>query len=60
MVAYYKVQFREPWQGVLLTGTFNRWVNTKNEAFDCQMKYEKYYKAQYEDEYAKVKLVSVI
>ena len=59
MVANYTVHFREPWQGVPLDGKFNRWVDSKEEAEKCRTKYENFFKNTYEDEYAKVVLVSV-
>ena len=59
MVAVYNIQFREPWQGVLMRGTFNRWVEDKEKAEYYRSKYQIYYQQVYTDEYAKVELVSV-
>ena len=59
MIAVYNVSFCEPWQGVRMSGTFNRWVNNKEEATKARANYELYYQVNYKDEYAKVELVSV-
>ena len=59
MVANYTVHFCEPWQGVPLDGHFNRWVDSKEEAEKCRVNYESFFRKTYNDEYAKVVLVSV-
>lgn len=59
MIAVYNVSFCEPWQGVRMNGTFNRWVSNKEEAIKARANYELYYQVNYKDEYAKVELVSV-
>ena len=59
MVAVYNIQFHEPWQDVLVKGTFNRWVENKERAEYYRAKYEIYYQQTYADDFAKVELVSV-
>ncbi len=59
MVANYAVHFQEPWQGVPLDGKFNRWVYSKEEAEENRIKYENFYRKTYDDEYARVELISV-
>lgn len=59
MVAVYNVSFCEPWQGVRMSGTFNRWVENKEKAESYREKYQIYYQQFYTDEFAKVELVSV-
>lgn len=59
MVAEYAVHFREPWQGAPMDGHFNRWVDNKDEAMQYKFYYEVKYRQLYDDEYAKVELVSV-
>jgi len=59
MVAVYNVSFCEPWQGVYMKGTFNRWVENPEKAEYYRAKYQIYYQQTYADEFAKVELVSV-
>ena len=59
MVAIYNVSFCEPWQGVRMFGTFNRWVENPEKAESYREKYQIYYQNFYTDEFAKVELVSV-
>ena len=56
MVAVYNVSFCEPWQGVRMSGTFNRWVENPEKA---EYYRAKYYQQTYYDKFAKVELVSV-
>lgn len=59
MIAVYNVSFCEPWQGVRMSGTFNRWVTDEEDAVNAQVNYEIIYKEKYKDEFARVDLVSV-
>ena len=59
MIAIYNISFCEPWQGVYMKGTFNRWVDNKDEAMQYKFYYEVKFRQLYKDEYAKVELVSV-
>ena len=60
MIANYTIHFREPWQGAPMDGHFNRWVDNEDEAVRYQIYYEMKYKELYDDEFATVKLVSVV
>lgn len=59
MIAVYNVSFCEPWQGVRMSGTFNRWVDDEYDAMHYKFYYEVKFRQLYKDEYAKVELVNV-
>ena len=50
MVVVYEVNFREPWQGIWMSGQFERFVKDYDEALKDASRYENYYKNTYGEE----------
>lgn len=59
MVAKYNVYFSEPWQGVAMSGSFARFVDSEDEAVEKQVDYELIYQMKYKDPHARVDLECV-